>query len=222
LLRRLRAELRRAGDPQKAAGMRAYMKSAMPYHGVPAPALRRICRQLFATLDLVSAREWREAVLALFRGAKHREERYAAVALAERGARAFEDLDALPMYEEMIATGAWWDIVDVIASHRLGALLRKYPEPMRRTMRKWSRSRDIWKRRASILCQLGFKRHTDLSLLYTCIEPSLASQEFFLRKAIGWALRQYAWTDPDEVRRYVREHANELSRLTRREALKNV
>jgi 3-methyladenine DNA glycosylase AlkD len=93
---------------------------------------------------------------------------------------------------------------------------------MRRRMLSWSRSRDLWKRRTAILCQLGFKAHTDLELLYACIEPSLESQQFFLRKAIGWALRQYAWTDPVEIRRYVAAHRNRLSNLSRREALKNI
>ena len=68
----------------------------------------------------------------------------------------------------------------------------------------WSKSPDMWKRRTSILCQLGFKAETDLDLLYACIEPSLESQEFFLRKAIGWALRQYAWTDAAEVQKICR------------------
>jgi 3-methyladenine DNA glycosylase AlkD len=197
------------------------MKSAMPYHGVPAPALRAICRTIFAPLEFDSPEAWRAAVLSLFRGAKYREERYAAIGLAERWGPRFEDLDALPMYEEMITTGAWWDIVDVIASHRLGALLRKRPAPMKRTMRAWAKSPNLWKRRAAILCQLGFKERTDTSLLYACIEPSLKSDEFFLEKAIGWALRQYAWTNPQEVRRYVRAHERELSTLSRREALKN-
>lgn len=201
--------------------MQAYMKSRMPFYGVPAPALRVVCRRVFATSELRSAEEWRSAVLALFRGAKHREERYAAVLLAERGARKFEDMDALPMYEEMITTGAWWDIVDVLASHRLGSLLGRYPKPIKRILRRWSKSANLWKRRSAILSQLAFKERTDLSLLDDCIRPSFGSDEFFLQKAIGWALRQYAWTDPDEVRRYVEKHEARLPALSRREALKN-
>ncbi len=126
------------------------------------------------------------------------------------------------MYEEMIVTGAWWDYVDPIASARLGPLLRLFPVPMRKKMLQWSRSRNLWKRRSAILCQLSFKTETDLDLLYAAIEPSLASQEFFLQKAIGWALRQYAWTDPREIRRYVRANAARLSALSKREALKNI
>jgi 3-methyladenine DNA glycosylase AlkD len=93
---------------------------------------------------------------------------------------------------------------------------------MRSKMLQWSRSRNLWKRRSAILCQLSFKNETDLDLLYAAIEPSLGSKEFFLQKAIGWALRQYAWTDPREVRRYVRANADRLSALSKREALKNI
>jgi 3-methyladenine DNA glycosylase AlkD len=223
LLRAVRRELARLGDPDVAAGAQAYMKSEMPYHGVSAVPLRAACRRLFEDFDFSSAGRWRSAVLSLWRGARFREERYAALELAgDRRALPHQTLDALPMYEEMIVTGAWWDCVDALAKHRLGLLLRRYPGPMRRTMRAWSRSPNLWKRRSAILCQLDFKADTDLPLLYDCIEPSLSSREFFLRKAIGWALRQHAWTDPEEVRRYVKAHGAVLSPLSRREALKNV
>jgi len=219
----VRAALRRVADPAKASPMQAYMKSKMPYLGVNAVPLRKVCREVFAGVDFPTAAAWRRAVRGLWRGARFREERYCAIELT--GVRRFErfqDLAALPMYEEMIVTGAWWDLVDGIAGHRLGTLLRRFPREMKREMRAWSRSDDLWKRRSAILCQLTFKKATDLDLLYATIEPSLGSREFFLRKAIGWALRQYAWTDPTEIRRYVREHERQLSPLSKREALKNV
>ncbi len=89
-------------------------------------------------------------------------------------------------------------------------------------LRRWSRDHNLWKRRTAILAQLGFKEQTDLDLLYACIEPNLSDRDFFIRKAIGWALRQYAWTDPREVARYVRAQGNRLSPLSRREAVKNI
>jgi 3-methyladenine DNA glycosylase AlkD len=89
-------------------------------------------------------------------------------------------------------------------------------------MRAWSRAGDLWKRRSAVLCQLSFKRDTDLELLYECIERAMDEREFFLRKAIGWALREYAKTDPAEVRRYVRQHAQRLSPLSQREALRRI
>jgi 3-methyladenine DNA glycosylase AlkD len=202
--------------------MQAYMKSAMPYFGIQTPELRAICKRLFKAHPIDIADDWRDTCLRLWREARFREERYAAIGLTGVALyRPFQTLDTLPMYEEMIVTGAWWDFVDSIASNRLGPLVHSYPGRMRKEMLKWSRGQDMWKRRASILCQLGFKRDTDLELLYACIEPSLASKEFFLQKAIGWALRQYAWTDSREVARYVREREKELSVLSKREALKN-
>jgi len=222
ILLTLRRELRRVAQPEKAGPMQACMKSNMRYLGVPTPIADNVFKTVFAALEFPDSESWRNAVLHVWRNARYREERYAAIALArQRRFDAYQTSEALPMYEEMIVTGAWWDYVDTIAAHGIGLLLRKYKSPMRRTMLRWSRSRDMWKRRSSILCQLTFKKETDLKLLYACIEPSIDSTEFFLRKAIGWALRQYAWTDPDEVRRYVQENLDRLSPLSRREALKN-
>ena len=223
LLPRLRAALKAAADPTRAAAMQAYMKSEMPYWGVSAPGVRAICRELFASYSFASAALWRADVLSLWRSAQRREERYAALALAgHRKARPLQTLEALPMYEEMVVSGAWWDFVDVLASHQIGNLLELYPREMRRTLRTWSRDDDLWKRRAAILAQLGFGAAMDTKLLFACIRPSLASSEFFLRKAIGWALRQLARYEPDEVLRYVEEHAQQLSPLSRREALKHL
>ncbi len=223
MLATLRKTLRQAADPLKAPAMQAYMKSAMPYHGVPTPRLRPILKRCFADLQFPSAAAWRAQVLDLWRNARFREERYAALYLAgDPRARAFQTPAAMRLYEELIVSGAWWDYVDDIASHRVGRILRDYPVPMRRKMLSWSKSTNMWKRRTAIICQLGFKEETDLALLYACIEPSLASREFFLRKAIGWALRQHAWTDPSEIKRYVRRNRARLSNLSVREALKNI
>jgi 3-methyladenine DNA glycosylase AlkD len=199
------------------------MKSTMPFYGVAAPTMRAIAHEAFDAHPLADAATWQASALALWRGATHREERYVAIELTGyRPYRAFQSLDTVPMYEELIVTGAWWDYVDAIAARRLGPLLAAYPGPMSRLMRRWSRDPDVWRRRSSILSQLTFREATDLRLLYACIEPNLSDREFFIRKAIGWALRAYAWTNPAEVVRYVEAHSNALSPLSRREALKNV
>jgi 3-methyladenine DNA glycosylase AlkD len=222
LLPRLRKALQQAGDPQRAPVMQAYMKSAIPYHGVPTPLLRQVCKVTFADVEFATASHWQAQVLDLWRDASFREERYAALYLAgDKRWRSFQTLSAMKVYEELIVTGAWWDYVDNIASHRVGPILKDYPAPMRRKMLSWSNSNNLWKRRTTILCQLGFKGETDLELLYACIEPSIDSREFFLQKAIGWALRQYAWTDDSEIKRYVRINRTRLSALSCREALKN-
>jgi 3-methyladenine DNA glycosylase AlkD len=223
LLAVLRRDLAAAGSRQRAAGAQAYMKSAMPFHGVGAVPLRAICRKVFAAHPVTNAGSWRRDVLGIWRGASFREERYAAIELTgDRRARPFQTMATLPMYEEMIVTGAWWDLVDALATKRLGEILRNEPAPMRKAMRAWSRSDDMWKRRGAILCQNSFKKDTDLELLFACIEPSLGSKEFFLRKAIGWALRSYAWTDARPVVQYVEKNRVRLAPLSIREALKNV
>ena len=223
LLAKLRKALKQAADPAKAPAMQAYMKSAMPYHGVPTAARVAVCNAVFASVRFVSAADWQSQVLEIWRNARFREERYAALHLAgDKRFKAFQTLSAVKLYEKLIVTGAWWDYVDGIASHRIGQILKDYPDPMRRKMLIWSKSPNMWKARTSILCQLGFKADTDLHLLYACIEPSLGSKEFFLQKAIGWALRQHAWTDPAEVRRYVQRNRVRLSALSIREALKNI
>lgn len=199
------------------------MKSAMPYRGVSAPVLRQLCRDTFSSHPLPTAAEWQRVVLELWRQASFREERYAAVLLTQAQAyRDFLAMSSIPMLEEMIVTGAWWDFVDTLAGHNLGDLLRANPRKMKPLMRRWARDTDMWKRRSAILCQIGLKGETDLDLLYDCIEPNLPHKDFFIRKAIGWALRQYAWTDPKEVRRYVEANRDRLSPLSVREALKNV
>lgn len=210
-------------DPSKAGKMQAYMKSSMPYLGVSAVPLQKACKVLFAELHFSNAKVWQDEVLTLWRNARFREERYAAIELTGiRAGLAFQRLDAIKMYEEMVISGAWWDYIDPIATQRLWGVLRNDPIPFKRLIRRWSRDENIWKRRCAILCQNKAKQATDLDLLYGCIEPSLTSKEFFLRKAIGWALREYAWTNPEEVRRYVDANADRLSGLSQREALKNI
>jgi 3-methyladenine DNA glycosylase AlkD len=218
----LRAELAAMADPARAIAMRAYMKSTMSYYGVTSPQVDAICKKVFAENPFPSCVEWQAGILELWRDARHREERYVAIRLVTlKRHRECWSPELMPVLEEMIVSGAWWDYVDALAPVA-GALLRSHPKEIRPLMRAWSEDANPWKRRVSIICQLTFKRDTDLELLYANIEPNLPDRDFFIRKAIGWALRQYAWTDPEEVARYVREHEAQLSGLSRREALKNI
>ena len=222
LQRALRLCLREVADPPKAAGMQRYMKSEMPYLGVQAPAMKKACRGVWTAHPVHSQQEWIEAMLTLWREAEYREERYAAINLAsDKRYSEYITLEALPCFEEMVVDGAWWDYVDAIASRMINVLLSRHPSEMGILMRDWAGCADIWKRRTSIICQLKSKKATDVELLYDCIEPSIESSEFFLRKGIGWALREYAKTDPASVIAYVTFNADRLSRLSKREAVRN-
>jgi 3-methyladenine DNA glycosylase AlkD len=217
----VRLALQGVAEPGKAEAMRAYMKSTMPFLGVQAVARRTALKRVFADHRLDTAPEWRRAVLSLWRDAEYREERYAAIELSGyHFYREFQTLYTVPMYEEMIVSGAWWDLVDELATHRMGGLLTAFPDSMRSLMLDWAHGDDLWKRRTAILCQNRFKQRTDTALLFACIQPSLSDNDFFARKAIGWALREYAKTNPGEVIRYVK--AKGISGLSRREALKNL
>lgn len=203
--------------------MQSYMKSAMPYLGVPKPARERALRPVFDGWILPDPSRWSATVLALWRRAQFREERYAAIDLTgHRAYRAFQGNETLDLYDEMITTGAWWDYVDEIAAHRVGPLLAAHPAVIRPVILRWSRDGNLWRRRSSIICQLSFKAATDLELLYACIDANLGDRDFFIRKAIGWALRQYARTDPAAVSAFVSARGDCLSPLSRREALKNI
>lgn len=216
----IRSRLRQAADPARAAGAQAYLKSEMPSLGVRVPEVRRIVRAAAKELPPGSLQELQSAVLELWRGAGWREERYAAIDLT--GLRlAAGELSMLPLYEEIIRTGAWWDLVDGV-SHRLCGLLQTHRGDMTPALIRWSTDADFWIRRAAITAQLGAKSATDPALLAAVIEPNLADPEFFIRKAIGWALRDYAATDPDWVRDFAARHGEAMSPLSRREALRKI
>ncbi len=132
----------------------------------------------------------------------------------------------MPLYRYLIETGAWWDFVDEIAARRVGPVLRAHPETEAERMRSWAITDNMWVRRAAILSQLSSKDETDLPLLLLdCITPNVTDREFFIRKAIGWSLHQYAHSGneaADWVRRTVEQLSPQLSSLSRREALKNL
>jgi 3-methyladenine DNA glycosylase AlkD len=202
--------------------MQAYMNSEMPFRGVAAAPLRSLLRDVLAEFPLASASAWRAGVLELWDEASFREERYAALALSgHRLYRGFQTPDQLDLYRHLVETGAWWDYVDAIAKDRVGPILRADFDQVSELMRAWAVDDHLWVRRTAILCQLGSRADTDEPLLRWCLVQNLAGRDFFLRKAVGWALREYAKTSPDWVRAFVSDHESEMSGLSRREALKN-
>jgi 3-methyladenine DNA glycosylase AlkD len=196
------------------------MRSAMPFLGVSVPDVRRLTRDVARRHPIASRPGLECIVRELWDDAEYREERYAATALLDiRAVWALRSPELLPLHRELIVSGAWWDHVDELA-RRVGELRVGWPDVITPELVRWTIADDLWLRRVSIICQLGARQRTDLDLLTTAIEANAASAEFFLRKAIGWALRDYARSDPDWVRTFVSAH--ELSPLSRREALKHL
>ncbi len=228
LIEDVRVSLRAVADPARAPAMQRYMKSSMPFYGVSLTPIGAVVREVDARHPLDTFEAWRDTLLTLWRDATHREERYVALGLASRPRyRRFRTPAALPIYEEFIVTGAWWDHVDGTAK-LVRDLVRDHHDELAQHMRDWAHGDDVWKRRVAIISQLGLRARTDWPLLEGCIEANLegdgreGKRPFWIRKAIGWALRDYARTDPDRVRAYVAACGPRLSGLSRREALKHL
>jgi 3-methyladenine DNA glycosylase AlkD len=225
----VRAALVGAGDPERAIAQQAYMKSAMPYRGITSPELRRALRPVLRDPALLPPTRdvWEAAVRALWDGAEFREERYAAIALAGvRSARPWQDASALGLYRHLVETGAWWDLVDPVATDRVGRVLLTHRHAATPVVRAWGLEGGLWLRRAALISQLKHREQTDTTLLEEVLDANLDDsahgREFFVRKAVGWALRQYARTDPAWVRTYVAGREDRMAGLSRREALKHL
>jgi 3-methyladenine DNA glycosylase AlkD len=229
LIASLRAAFAAHGDAARAAPMQAYMKSMLPFYGIVAPLRRRLTAQAVKAHPCADTATLARAMRALWRGARFREERYAAVELPRLGRAHPKLVNAalLPVVEEMIVTGAWWDLVDDISGNVLARLLERHPAEMKPLLRGWAKGDDLWLRRAAILVHRSVSDQTfDAVLLYDTILPSIGKSpfagEFFIRKGIGWALRERSYAAPDEVKAFCTEYAAQLSPLTVREALKVV
>lgn len=227
LITAIRGALAAAADPERALGQQRYMKSHMPFRGLTSPLLRATLRPILAdpAYALPDRATWEATVRALWDGAGYREERYAALALAgHRRFRAFRDVGTLPLLEYLARSGAWWDFVDDIAAHHVAPVLLADRGAATPVVRGWAISDDLWVRRTAVLSQLPAKAQTDTELLAHCLDANLPGStfgsEFFIRKAIGWALREFAKTDALWVLDYAA--TRELSPLSRREALKHL
>ncbi|HKJ55690.1 MAG TPA: DNA alkylation repair protein [Nitriliruptoraceae bacterium] len=214
------AALSAVGDPDDASAMAAYMKSAIPFHGVKKPARTKILRQL-ATDHPVDDRQTYETTASALWACDHREEKYLAISWARRW-KAFVDVDSLELYERFIVEGAWWDFVDETASHLVGRVLLDHRDVVRPIMEAWVDDPDLWRRRTAIICQLAHKEATDRDMLFDFCLRRAHEDEFFIRKAIGWALRQYARVEPGIVRSFVLDHRDAWSGLSFREATKHL
>jgi 3-methyladenine DNA glycosylase AlkD len=223
----VRDGLSAAGDPARAVQQQAYMKSTMPYYGLTAPELKALLRPLLVEHRFEDRAEWETTARLLWDVATHREERYAAIALLRhRHYHPWIDVDLLPLLEHLVRTGAWWDYVDEIASHLAGQVLLDYRAAVTPVMDEWATDDHLWIRRTAMLSQLRHKELTDTALLAHALvvnlDDTVLGKEFFIRKALGWALREHARTDAAWVRDFVETHADRLSGLSRREALKHL
>ncbi|WP_281975120.1 DNA alkylation repair protein [Halobacillus litoralis] len=208
--------LRTHRNDENRGPMEAYMKHHFPFFGIKSPERKQILQPMLKEYRNVSDTERVEAALQLFQKPE-RECQYAGLAFLEKGVKK-APLSAIAVYKELLMTKPWWDTVDMIATHLCGGYFKRYPELLIPLTKEWSRSPHMWVRRSSLLHQLKFKEQTDEVLLFETIDSLKHEKEFFIEKAIGWALREYSKTNPDAVVRFLEK--TECRPLSRREGLK--
>ncbi|MFK4541568.1 3-methyladenine DNA glycosylase AlkD [Streptomyces tendae] len=219
VLERLTAEYPAAADSERAAGMRAYMKDVAPFLGLTSPVRRSLARTVLTGVPRPDESDCAAVALRCWR-LPEREYHYFAVDYLRRHVTHCSS-GFLPVVRHLLTTVPWWDTVDLLAAHVVGGLVTADPG-LTRDMDAWIEDEDLWLVRAALLHQLRRKEHTDTDRLFGyCVRQS-GHGDFFVRKAVGWCLREYAKTDPDAVRAFVAEHRTRLAPLSVREALRTI
>ncbi|MBM2615409.1 DNA alkylation repair protein [Actinoplanes sp. LDG1-06] len=219
LLERLDERLLPAADPVRAAGMAKYMKNQFPFLGLPAPVLQKLEKAALTGLPHPSEDELEAAARALW-DRPQREYQYVACAYLIR----HMDVPGpgfIEVVRDLVTTKSWWDTIDPLATRFTGGLVRRHPA-LSEVMDAWSADDNMWLVRVAILHQLHYGADTDTDRLFGYCTAQAGHRDFFVRKAIGWALRHYARTDPDAVRAFVEKQRSALSGLSIREATKHL
>jgi 3-methyladenine DNA glycosylase AlkD len=179
-----------------------------------------VIRMLKHDFQPATREDWRAGVEALW-AQPYREEKYMAI---EYGGLfpAFHTAEEAPLYERLAREGAWWDLVDLVMGALASPTMLRDRKAMRKHTDRWIDDPDLWVRRLALLAQIKHNAETDAKLLFRYCLRRAPDNEFFIRKAIGWALRDYSWTNPDAVRAFLDEHGARFSALTVREASKRL
>ncbi|MEU4085898.1 DNA alkylation repair protein [Streptomyces aureus] len=219
LLDRLTTVYPAGADPERAASMRAYMKDIAPFLGLTTPERRALSRTVLRDTARPDERDCAALALRCWQ-LPEREYQYFAVDYLRRHVSRLSS-GFLPVARHLVSTVSWWDTVDLLAAHVVGGLVAADPR-LRADMDAWIEDDDLWVVRTALLHQLRSKQDTDTGRLFAyCVRQS-GHPDFFVRKAIGWCLREYAKTDPDAVRDFVARQRTRLAPLSVREALKNI
>lgn len=219
----LQARLQAVAEPERAPQMAAYMKTSQPFYGVSAPARAAVQRAWLKTIPASWVKDqagYETLVLAIWQ-LPHREEQYVALAVARQFKR-FLTPASLALMRRLIVEGGWWDLVDETAQHLVGTILDKHPTQTWPVLDLWIDDPNLWLRRTAILAQNRRKSRTEQDRLFRYCLSRAQEKEFFIRKAIGWALRQYAYVDADAVVSLLERYPDTFSNLTIREASKHL
>ena len=207
-----------SANPENASPMKAYMKNKFEYLGIKSPERRDLSKSFLTKASLPPAEQlW--PVIRQFWGQPEREFQYFAMELTEKYHKVVEK-DWIDHYEFLITNKSWWDTVDFIAATLVGHYFKKFPEQIHAITDNWMQSGNMWLQRTCLIFQLKYRTDTDTQLLSSFILPLAGSKEFFIAKAIGWALREYSKSNPDWVMDFVNNNA--LQPLSNREATRRI
>ena len=206
-------------NPQLAVEMAQYMRNMFAFLGLRTPLRRKLLKEIWKLNKQEITVNAREIAQNLFLK-EEREYHYCAIDILMKELKNNFQKEDIVFIKNLIITHSWWDSVDLIAKHLLGGYLEKFPEEIENCIGQFSKSDCLWLNRSAILFQLGHKQKTDFELLKKLCLQHQQSSEFFIQKAIGWALREYAKTSPEQVIQFVA--VNNLPTLSRKEALKNL
>ena len=212
----LRLEFEAYADPKIAAEQRAYLRDQFLFYGIKTP-VRRAMQKPFLVKEYLPPKEALDDLVRHLWKRPQREYHYFAQELVQKYTKQFEKND-IQLLEFMVMDNSWWDTVDFIAPKLIGEYFRKFPDRRDSYVKKWLASNNIWLQRSCVIFQLLAKENIDKEFLAHVIDSLLGSKEFFINKAIGWALRDYSRTNPEWVKDFVAR--TDLAPLSKREALK--
>jgi 3-methyladenine DNA glycosylase AlkD len=212
----LQKQLKASADSENAFNQAAYMKNKFKFFGLTTDLRREVCKP-FLQKDILPAKQNVESIVKTLWEMPQREYHYFAQELLAKYQKQFQEED-IGLLEYLIVNNSWWDSVDFIAANLIGQYFKLYPKKRKAYITKWISSGNMWLQRTCLLFQLKYKKETDTALLTDVIKKLTPSKEFFINKAIGWALREYSKTDPKWVKDFVSAHS--LSNLSKKEALK--
>ena len=214
----LKALFEQNADPIQAAPMKKYMRDQFEYLGIKTPQNKALLKEFIGRHGLPPL-DYLDEIMRELWALPQREFQYVGLGLLDKSEKKLP-ARFIKTIEYLILTKPWWDTVDAIAGHTVGTHFRRFPDVREKYLSKWRTTEDIWLRRTTILFQLNYKKETDFELLCDLIRENLNSKEFFINKAIGWSLRQYARIDPKAVKKFV--NSTPLHPLSRREAMKHL
>jgi len=199
--------------------MSKYMKNKFPFYGIPSPVRLELSNKAINNAPISTYTELIDTVRLCF-NLNEREWQYTGIFLLLKYKKLWMNNHMNPFFEELVLTKSWWDTVDTLSSNCIGLYLKKNPKAKDNVLEQWFYSNNMWLNRVVIIHQLTYKEDVDTDLLKQCAMHFSPSKEFFIQKAIGWALRQYAKYNPDWVLALV--NSIELKPLSKREATKHL